>query len=227
VALLSVPAFAAVKLAFVRSRADTLSEVTERVVAEVEPGETIYLAPRPSMPNQNSSIDLPLARDEWSILGPGGARTSDYNQWTRYQRLAGGLRGPFPLRDLQWHYLLEKDLASRNPEHRRLERSPRDFFASTGPGLFVIEDFRGRNHEDMLELREALVELGEPLLRISPDGDPEWTTFPLLYRDPDSSLLDRPGRPTEDWPHFTLRLFQARAWGPVVEVYRVTAEDLR
>ena len=90
----------------------------------------------------------------------------------------------------------------------------------------MIEDFRGRYHADMLGLRDALVEFGEPLLRISPDGDPEWTTFPLLYRDPNSSLADLPDRPREHWPHFTARLFQARAWGPVVEVYRVTAEAL-
>ena len=214
---LALPVTAAAKLSWIRGQPDTLSEVADWLRTEGS-GGPVFLAPRPLWISSNSAIDLPLGREAAGLKPPGGpARGLDlYNLWTRYQKRLADHIGPEPRLDLHWMWWRPKDVQDFvGPRPEFLAQHPWASFASTGPGLYVIEVFETRPKVDIIELRRALQRCGTLEVRFSPDRDPHWSELPQLY-------IDGQG----DWPHVTLRLLQARAWGPVVEVYRVTEQSL-
>ena len=217
--LLLVPACATARMALLRARPDTLTEAAvwleERLEAELE--TKVFLSPRPNWRYCESSVELPLARREEGLKGPGGLRGDDYNVWSRYQRRLPVDQRPTPAYDVAWMYWFDRDVPDYEPPRQAfLEAHPGAYFASTGPGYYVIEPYDERDAEDIQGLRRALQQYGRLEVRFSPDGDPALTTLPLLYRDG-----------LEHQPHLTLRVLRARAWGPNVEIYRVTSEALR
>jgi len=212
---LAVPGAAAVQLCRIRAQPDTLTEAADWVRAHAA-GRPVFLAPRPRWIYSNSSIDLPLGRTAAALKPPGGPGPDAFNLWSRYQRRLADHAGPEPRYDIRWLWWRPQDASSfAGPRADFLRAHPWEHFASTGPGLYVIEVFDGRPKTDIIELRRALRECGTRLARISPDSDPEYTEMPQLYRDG-----------AGPWPHVTRRLLQARAWGPVLEIYEVTAASL-
>lgn len=217
VASLALPVAASLQLARVRAAPDTLSEAADWVREHA--GDTpVFLAPRPLWIYSNSSIDLPIGRTAEALKPPGGPGrgTSVYNRWSKYQRHLEDRQGPAPRFNVRWIWWFPKDVEDFvGPRDEFFREHPAATFASTGPGLYVIEVFDTRPKTDIIELRRALRLCGSLEARISPDHDPDATELPLVYRDGQG-----------DWPHMTKRLLGARAWGPVIEVYRVTEESL-
>lgn len=220
--LLLLPASASARLAWLRSQPDTGSEAAAWMSAHLEPGaEPIFLSPVPSAHRSDSSMELPLLRTPDALRQARGPKLGLYNIWSVYQ-----LRLPdLPPVDAQWpiRWLVSriKDLGVPPGVGRleHLERTPQAFFATSGPGLFVIEVYEQRDQNPThIYLRGALQSLGTRLARFSPDGPEHDTRFPLIYQD----RVEDGGA----WPNYFRRVFTARTTGPVIEIYRVEAAAL-
>lgn len=202
---LVVPTFACAKLAWLRSRPDTLTQVAQWL--EARPGayaEPVYLSAAPP------ALDLPLARKPEGLLFYGKPPKMPLSVWTGWQAKVGELPAGIPRWDLRWL------VAPRGPAAADLP----GYLASLGPALFVIEVYEQRtNHPLQVRVREALEAKGERLERFSPDPDPFQSELELFFQLSDHFNDDE----LVAWPNFTWRLLQARAIGPVVEVWRVPA----
>ena len=208
------------RLAFLHSRPDTLEEAADWVRAHIAPDEPVFLSPLPSYTLKDSSIDLPLLRQEVALTGPGGSRAASYNVWTHYQRRLSEDSAPEPRYLMRWLILRMPVVAAKHPgiAGRKLaywEEHPEVFFEETGPGYFIVEDHRQRpENTGDIALQDALARLGTRLARFEPDG----TGFPFDYQD----RVQEGG----DWPHVTWRTLTARTTGPALEVWHVSAERL-
>lgn len=216
---LALPAAASARLAWLRARPDTLEEAAVWVRAHVEPERgRVLLSPLPYFEHRDSSIDLPLARGVEACAGPGGPRARYYDAWSTYLARVGCAALPEPRFAIEWLvWSPGKDAAAPDVERSldELLADPRELLAYSGPGIYVIEDFRNRPAYFVAQraLQRALEARGERLARIAPDA----TGLGLKYQDDPG---DRgPGE------HFTLRCLSARAVGPVIEIWRVDPED--
>ena len=207
---LLVPAAACARLAWLRSRPDTLDLAAAWVEARLERSDPIALI---SAPRLNVSFDLPLWRQRETFVNAEHKRIKQHSPWTRYQAgLAADPESAPPGWSLRW--LVPQDKA----EAQVMARDYRAFILSLAPGYFVIEPYEARfDNERGIGLREVLREHGELLARFTPEGPEgkiEWPFFYML-----SDHFNSEG--FEDWPHCVPRLFRAQAIGPAVEIYRV------
>lgn len=220
--LLVVPAGASARLGRLRSRPDTVREAARWMTANLEPGaEPIFLSPVPSAHRSDSSMELPLLRRREDLDQARGVRMGLYDIWATYQLHLDPAQVPPPLWPIRWLVSRAKDVAIPPGADRieYFEEHPRAFFATSGPGLFVIEVYEQRvENPTHIYLRRALQQYGTLLQRFSPDPPEHDTRFPFLYQD----RFEDGG----DWPNYTARCFTARTTGPVVEIYRVEAAAL-
>ncbi|MCC7011573.1 MAG: glycosyltransferase family 39 protein [Planctomycetes bacterium] len=203
VALL-VPGAACAKLAFLRTRPDTLDSVA-RFVSE-DPAlatRTVYLSAAPP------ALDLPLARRAEGLLFHGKPPKLPLTPWSAWQLLVPPERRPTAQFDLRWLTLPRGPGATADiGEH----------LASLAPALFVIEVYQTRtNHPLMVRLRRELQARGTRLARFGPDADVESSELELFFQLSDHYNDDE----GVAWPNFTLRVLAARAIGPVVEVWEL------
>lgn len=202
---LVVPTFVCAKLAWLRSRPDTLGEVAQWL--EARPGaraETVYLSAAPP------ALDLPLVREPEGLHFYGKLPKMPLSVWTGWQAKVGEFPAEIQRWDLRWL------VAPRGPAAADLP----GYLASLGPALFVIEVYEQRtNHALQVRVREALAAKGERVARFSPDPDPTQSELELFFQLSDHFNDDE----LVAWPNFTWRLLRARAIGPVVEVWRVPA----
>jgi hypothetical protein len=199
---LSVGAAATVKLAYLRSKPDTLGEVAQWIAALPEAAtQRVYISPSPP------TFDVPLFRQAPGLLLNGHRPHLPLTPWTAWQARVPDELAPAPRYDLRW---------IPRPPGGRAEFG--DHIASLAPALFVIEPHEKFNLQPMLvAMRDSLRAHGTRVARFSPDVDPETTELELFFH-----LSDHFNEEEDiDWPHFTWRLLRARAIGPVVEVWRV------
>jgi hypothetical protein len=207
---LALTAACSARLAWLRSRPDTLREVAswleERLAREPE---RVFLSP--------IATDLPLARTADALAGAGGPRPRYYNVWSRYQAELPADALPPPRYDLQWMVWTGGDAAQAAGASRLdyFRSHPREVLARSGPGLYVVEDYRSRpTYAFQVTLQDALDAVGERVARFAPDD----TGVGFTYQDDVAETAPR--------PPFAFRALTARAIGPVFEVWRVTPEQL-
>jgi len=199
---LALGAAATAKLAYLRSKPDTLAEVAQWIASQPNAAEQhIYISPSAPV------LDVPLFRVATGLLLNNHRPHVPLTPWTAWQARVPDDLAPAPRYDLHW--------IPRPPAGRR------DFdehIASLAPALFVIEPHGQLAQKPMLvAMDEALKKHGTRVARFSPDEGPEATDLELFFHLSDHFNEDE----DIDWPHFTWRLLHARAIGPVVEVWRV------
>jgi hypothetical protein len=199
---LAVGGAATTKLAYLRSKPDTLGELAQWIAAQPAAAtQRVYISP--SAP----TFDVPLFRDAAGLLLNGHRPRVPLTPWTAWQSRVPDELAPAPRYDLRW--------IPRPPGGRG---DFGDHIASLAPALFVIEPHEKFKQQPMLiAMRDALKQHGTRIARFSPDADPEQTELELFFQLSDHFNEDE----DIDWPQFTWRLLRARAIGPVVEVWRV------
>ena len=197
---LALPAVASVRLAQARAAPHTTARAAAWLEEHAAPEADVLLT---------SKIDLPLFREPegmlyWNEVPTG--RRHYHIPWTRYQaRLPGG-RGPEPRWGLRW---ISMDIS-------RYMADARGFLAEQGGDYAVAEVYaENRAHPVGTLITEAFRANGELLARISPDGRDDYSEHPLGSQ-PETSVPN---------PHFTLRVLQARSFGPVIEIYRLNPSE--
>jgi hypothetical protein len=207
---LCIPAAACARLAWLRSRPDTLDLAGRWIEEHLQREDPIALI---SAPRWTVAFEVPLWRKREAFLNAEGKHVKQHSPWTRYQAAQGGEQGSRPPGwSLRW--LVPEDAA----ESLMMARDYQEFALSLAPGYFVIEPYEERfDNEKMIGLRAILIEHGELVARFTPEGPEgkiEWPFFYML-----SDHFNSEGY--EHWPPFVPRLFRARAIGPAVEIYRV------
>lgn len=184
------------KLALLHGRLDTLQEATRLVAELARPGDAIVLSP---------PIDLRMARTPAALDTAGEKRLPLFSPWTSYQAALppGGVRGE--QYDLSW-FGVREDMGDLDQDDALAAYV--DYY---GPGLFVFDLERLRKHHWYVRIRDRVAQLGTLEARLSPDPDPNFTDLGLGVQD----------RDFPDQPHAVWRILRARAWGPVLEIYRV------
>jgi hypothetical protein len=210
---LALPLTSSVRLVWLRSQPDTFELAAHWVDENVTPGgERVFLTPVPSQVFADSSMELPLARTAESLKGRGRPGARAYNVWAKYLARLPEASLPVPGHTLEWLAWNAKTAgvpAGTQPMDF-LAANPRSFFSSSGPGLFVAEDHRGRPlNVTEIALRAAFERYGTRLARFEPDA----SGFPFGYQD----RTEEGGR----WPHVTWRTLTAERTGPAIEVWRV------
>jgi hypothetical protein len=207
---LLVPAAACARLAWLRSRPDTLDLAGAWIEAHLERSDPIALI---SAPRLNVAFDLPLWRERATFENASGKHIKQHSPWTRYQAaLAGDPSDAPPGWSLRW--LVPQDGA----EAQLMARDYQAFILALAPGYFVIEPYEARfDNERMIGLRQVLREHGELVARFTPEGPEGMIEWPFFYMLSDH--FNSEGH--EDWPHCVPRLARAEAIGPAVEIYRV------
>lgn len=150
-----------------------------------------------------TTLDLPLLREPAGLSNwPGGPDASWNKPWSRYQ---ANLPGGPPLGE-RWR------LRWWTPKIGLMANDPARFVAEEGGEIAITEVFaHNRVHPGASRLREWLLANAELLVRISPDGDPNYSDHPFGYQEETSVA---PGI-------FFRRLLQARGTGPVIEIFRL------
>lgn len=194
-AALVVPAAASTKLSWMRGSPTTLDDAANWIRANVRtPSEqSVYLLP---------PLDVPLMRTLESLRYPQG-RAPFFTPWSKYQnRLEEGARVE-PLYRLYW-------LAPKEG-HMQLDTSEQieAYLDSHGPGYFLSYGIAPNQSPERSRLVDVMRATSKRLARISPDSDPDYTDHQLWDQD-----VEAPG-----WRHVTWRVLQARAVGPVIEVF--------
>jgi hypothetical protein len=200
---LVVPAAATVQLARLRTQPDTFERAARWFSARPDAAsERVYLSATAP------ALDLPLLRRPEGLLFYGKKPKLPLSPWTAWQARNEPLAS-LPAYDLRWLTL---------PRGNARPESLGAYLESLAPALFVIEVYEQRkNHPFLVKLREELRARGERLARFSPDRDPEATELELFFQLSDHFNDDE----QVEWPHFTARLLQAEAIGPVLEVWRI------
>jgi len=202
VGALAVSGFAAGRLAWLRTRPDTLARAGAWIEAHAEPGvDPVFVFPPP--------MDLPLGRDAASIGVRGDRPTPLFSVWSRYQARRPGAGGPAPQWSVRW--IVGKPEVRKSTDPERVS----SFLDEYGPGIYVMQVMTGRGPAFATLLRAELARRAEraggEVVRFGPDPDPWSCDYPLFDQD---ELV-------EHWPNVFARILRARALGPVVEVLRV------
>lgn len=189
---------ASARFAWLRSQPDTLELASEWVRTSVDPqAEALFISP---------PLDLALGRADSGLRRANGRRlTTLYSPWSRHQFRLEEAQRPQPLYDLRWLVVNAETGSLDDPAN--LSR----YLDEHGPGVYVLEVTEGRAHRFLSRIAEELARRGTLEARFSPDPDPYFSSYPLLDEDEEVS----------DWPHVFRRVLNARAVGPVIEVYRV------
>ena len=199
-AALALPGYASARLAWIRSRPDTVERAAAWIEEHLDPGrEVIFHTPW---------WDLPLVRTAESLQDRrGGKPFHVISTWKTYQ--AGFEPGVLP----EPHWTIISMVIVEGFDGATREGLCQ-YLDSFGPGYYVI-DAKKRGHPWMRWMSEELEARGTLLERISPDTD-EWAwNYPLFDQD----------GVEPDWPDMTPRLLGARSVGPVIEIYRVDPAD--
>jgi len=147
-------------------------------------------------------LDLPLAREPEGFANwmPGGIEKQATWVWSRYQASLPDGHAPLELWKLRWW----------RPKLMQMVSDPATYVAQQGGDLLVAEVFaENRASPAGTVLRDWLLEHASREVVISPDSEPGYSLHPLGYQEETS--VD-PGI-------FFLRVAQARATGPVIEIY--------
>ena len=196
---LALPGLACTRLAWLRSRDDTLELAAKWLAAQPDAAATpIHLTP---------FFDLPLARSKESLQPPDKRPAAIFSRWSIYQKRRGVDALPPPRFDLR--YLVPRpDLGFSWP---KIEENPQGYLRALGPGYFVLDMSRQPPNAGLDRLRAAARELGELVHRSAPEMDGPTSEFGYPFED---ELVP-------DWPNPLTRALRIDAVGPVVEVYRV------
>lgn len=198
-ATLALPTFACARLAWLRSRDDTLELAAQWFSHQSDATRTpIYVIP---------FFDLPLARSAES-LQPGDKRPAAIlSRWSVYQKRRGPQALPEPRFDLR--YLVPRpDLGFPWP---KAEADPAGYLRALGPGYFVLDMSRQPTNLGLDRVRESVRQLGTLVHREAPEADGATREFGFPFED---ELVP-------DWPNVLARALRIEAVGPVVEIYRV------
>jgi hypothetical protein len=191
---LALPTWATARLAWLRSRDDTL-ELAARWLAQQDPQElgTVWIEPR---------MDLPLACTTESLQ-----RTTFPSLWRTYQlELA-----PQELPPLRLSMLHVTPTSAPGFDLERLERDPPGFLDALGPGHYVADASCETEMSVADSLHAALRSRTRLVQRCAPEADGPTAGWGL-----DDEDILRSGQ-----PHVLLRLLRAEALGPVVEIRRL------
>lgn len=194
--VLVLPLWGSTRLASVRSAPHTMERAGAWVEKNLSVTDDVVLT---------TLIDLPLCRRPegmiyWGV--PAATRGHYHLAWTRYQANLPPGHGPEPLYGLRWI----------STEMGRYMDDAAGFLAEQGGDYAVVEVFAdNRVHRVGTDITEWFRANGELLVRISPDGDTQYSEHPFASQDETSV-------PT---PHFTKRLLQAKGTGPVIEIFKL------
>ncbi len=187
---------AGVKLAWLRTRPGTLGLATEFLLQNMQPDDRVFLSP---------PVDIDVARTKESMAVDPHRQTGMFSPWGTYQSSLPGGEVPYgPRYHVEWmtaragEFDLGDDLQLAN------------YIDSFGPGWYVTDLERERKHFWYGRIRHRLDEVGVRKARISPDADPMATDIGLNVQD----------RPYHDNPNATWRIWRARSYGPVLEIYQ-------
>jgi hypothetical protein len=151
-------------------------------------------------------LDLPLARESEGFANwmPGGIEEQFTWVWSRYQAALPGGRVWGERWRLRWW----------RPRPVLMLNSPGEYVADQGGELLVAEVFaENRVSPAATKVREWLLANARLVARISPDSRPDYSDHPFGYQEETSVP---PGI-------FFRRLAQARASGPVIEIFELPA----
>jgi hypothetical protein len=151
-------------------------------------------------------LDLPLARESEGFANwmPGGIEKQFTWVWSRYQAALPGGRVYGDRWRLRWW----------RPRPVLMASSPEQYVAEQGGELLVAEVFAdNRVSPAATKLRQWLLANARLVERISPDSRPDYSDHPFGYQEETSVP---PGI-------FFRRLAQARASGPVIEIFELPA----
>jgi hypothetical protein len=202
IALLALPAWACWKLGAIRAAPNTNAMAAAFVRARLSPDDDIALWP---------GLDVPLCRAPEgfaSWMGPIEKQTLWV--WSRYQATLPEGHGPPPLYHMHWWVPVLR--ATPEYPHGQMVDDPAAYIRAQGGKFLVAEVYaENRTHRGATQVHEALLKDATLLERISPDGRPDYSDHPLGAQD-ETSVPP---------PHFLARVLQARATGPVIEIYQL------
>lgn len=194
---LALPAYASTKFSYLRGSPSTLDDTAAWIREHVrEPAEQpVYALP---------PLDFPLFRTLESLRYPPG-RAAFFSPWSRYQNKLADERRIAPLYRMYW--------ISGKPELGPLDTDAAvdAFVRSHGPGYYVVNTIAPNQSPDRARIVAALRRIGTRVARISPDSDPDYTDHQLWDQDVEA----------DGWRHVTWRVLQARAVGPVIEIFEL------
>lgn len=198
VTLVGPQVFAACRLAAIRCAPDTGMRTADWIRAHLKPGaDRIFVMP---------AVELPLPETPDAIEANRELLDDPNRPWYRYQRSLPPYALPVPQ-----YRLLAMPVGAGDAERIAIRRDPVKYLAALQADYAVIEVYEGRRWPVLGRLRTGLVEIGERLMRASPDAQDEGCNVPLYYQDdeyPESS----------PW---LWRVLHARSFGPILEVYEL------
>ena len=195
--ILVMSSAAGVKLAWLRTRPGTLGLATEFLAHNMQPTDRVFLSP---------PLDIDVARTKESMVVDEYRQTGMFSPWGTYQSSLPDGQVPHGPR-----YYVEWMTARAGDFNLDDDRQLADYIDSFGPGWYVTDLERERKRHWYGRIRKRLDQVGLRKARISPDPDPMATDIGLNAQD----------RPYHDNPNATWRIIRARAYGPVLEIYRV------
>jgi 4-amino-4-deoxy-L-arabinose transferase-like glycosyltransferase len=194
---LGLPLFASTKLAWLRHGPTTLDDTAAWIRGNVRDpaSEKLWVLP---------PLDFPFLRTLEGLRYPPG-RAAFFSPWSRYQNKLDDAQRTPPLFAMFW--------LSGKPEFAALDdvATVDAYIRSHGPGIFVVQMIDEHQSPERQQVVASIRRLGTLLARISPDGDPRYTDHQLWDQDVEA----------DGWRHVTWRVLQARAVGPVIEIYRI------
>lgn len=197
IASLALPAYTSTKLSYLRGSPSTLDQTAAWVRDNIKEPEqqSVFLLP---------PLDLPLFRTTESLRYPAG-RAAFFSPWSRYQNKLEPERRVAPLYRLYW--ISGKEEFGLMETEEELEA----FLRSHGAGYFIVNTIAPNQSPERARIVAALRRIGRRVARISPDSDPDYTDHQLFDQD-----VEAP-----HWRHVTRRLLQARAIGPIIEIFEL------
>ena len=201
-ALVALPAWASWKLGAIRAAPSTNALAANWVSTHLSADDDVALWP---------NLDLPLCRKPEgfkSWMGPIEKQVTWV--WSRYQATLPDGHGPEPLFRLRWW----APALRATPEwpHGQMVDDPSGYIRAQGGDWIVAEVYaENRTHPGATRVRDTLRKEAQMVERISPDGTPDYSEHPLGSQDETSVVA----------PNFFARVLQARASGPVIEIYKL------
>jgi hypothetical protein len=195
---LVVEAAGTVRLAWLRSRPDTMELAAEFVQRELShERDPLFFS---------GLIELPIARSEDSLFAGERKRVS-FSRWAKYQ----AHRRDDPLPTPRWTVRpigASKALGFQTADS--IAEDPDGFLRKLGTGVFVYGVEAASGHPADGLIYQRLRERGTLLFRCSPHASGAWSQCGLGFQDP-----------LGDFPPMFPRVLTASALGPVIEIYRV------
>ena len=200
---LVVPCAIAWRLTEVRQAPSTIEEAGAWVEEHVRPGERVLLTSPIVLPLYKTLASDAADKRGRSKRGMGSLGWFGYQVWVLAEA-----RGE-PRYELTWMPLdggaLLEDMAAR----------PEEYVDALSGEYVVAEVFEGRIHPALGRVHAVMSERFESQTRLTPDRSDGVSELPIIYQDATHAVL----------PHFAWRVLQARAMGPVIEIFKVPARE--